>query len=1138
MASSSSDRLDAAASNPDQFEPQEKLKESRRNSKGGNGVEDGAAQATDNGKGSGSTGSDGNTKEPASPAPKPGIMDKLGLDTPTLMMMFKGAIAPVIGLAISQSHAVAEEYTTLGYLVGIMCVLSVTITPRGKFIQTMTFNVLFACVGAAVSLLMLWSSLQARLHTQSHPQGTGTVPYNASQSAVSAVWLFANIWLVNTLRAKYPSLNLPSIVYSIVTNITCTYSPSMTSNAAFESLVKRLLTAILTAFGIATACSLLILPVSSRKVAKAQMKGAFMLLRGAMKQEKAYLQSLEREDMFAVPADISSGTTQEATSRAGQKKGAPDPNSVAEARAIKETLAKMRQLIGKIYADLPFSKRDIAWAKLKPKDLTHILDAFRAIVIPIVGMGTIVDIFQRIAEKRGWFVTADTPPETIAEKREEKRVWNEIMKHLHEPFEELATAIDEGLEHAGMLLEVLPRPKPNKSGKSRGTKTAPSDADIESKGDLVRPGDEGFYEALKLRMKNVRIVRSEIIQTWAREKGLLPDEYDFDEFNAVPFAQDGHKHSRDQAQLYILLYIGTLMQAAGQAVVRFVEYAELKVSDGTMSKNRLMIPKFKTCKKWICSIFDDEDKSQENSADLFDSGLDIVYMGDSFAEKKDPEHLPATSFWQRAGNLLRAFPRFLSSEESQFGFRAACATLTIGIAAFLEGTHIFFTEQRLVWAMIIIAIGMTQTSGQSIFGFVCRVLGTLCAMIFSLITWYIVDGKTPGILVFLYLFLAFEHYFFLKYPQFIPAIMICMVTQVLIIGYELQVRVLGIEAAEQTGQPVYRIYQLAPYRLACVAGGCLVAFFWTILPSPVTERTYLRRDLSATLYLLANYFSAINETLRARIADTGGDPAVKGTPAHRLAKHRRVLFGKLYLLLPALKQHADFQRWEPTVGGPFPRAVYQDIIASATRISSYLTLLAYTVGGSGTPSMDLSEDATNSGRCERAWLDALSVLMADISPTQNGIICTLTLLSNSLASGHSLPPHLSVPRPYELTKQLENISRAVAGQGQGKESDAKKGGSNKVKGLLDAHNISQAGYAEFAVLQVCSTLVCDDLEGLVASVSRLVGVVDFSYRVSPSPRASRGSLGDSSDATAVSTGVAASPDDSAGKRREKPAKYS
>ncbi len=73
----------------------------------------------------------------------------------------------------------------------------------------------------------------------------------------------------------------------------------------------------------------------------------------------------------------------------------------------------------------------------------------------------------------------------------------------------------------------------------------------------------------------------------------------------------------------------------------------------------------------------------------------------------------------------------------------------------------------------------------------------------TLITWYIVDEKVPGIFVFLYLFQAISLYFLIKFPQLTPAVILCMITQVLIIGYELQVLKIGIKLSESSGQPFY-----------------------------------------------------------------------------------------------------------------------------------------------------------------------------------------------------------------------------------------------------------------------------------------------------------------------------------------------
>jgi hypothetical protein len=53
----------------------------------------------------------------------------------------------------------------------------------------------------------------------------------------------------------------------------------------------------------------------------------------------------------------------------------------------------------------------------------------------------------------------------------------------------------------------------------------------------------------------------------------------------------------------------------------------------------------------------------------------------------------------------------------------------------------------------------------------------------------------------LWFFIFLEMYFFLKFPRLIAIFLICIVTQVLIIGYELQVRKIGVAAASASGQP-------------------------------------------------------------------------------------------------------------------------------------------------------------------------------------------------------------------------------------------------------------------------------------------------------------------------------------------------
>lgn len=92
----------------------------------------------------------------------------------------------------------------------------------------------------------------------------------------------------------------------------------------------------------------------------------------------------------------------------------------------------------------------------------------------------------------------------------------------------------------------------------------------------------------------------------------------------------------------------------------------------------------------------------------------------------------------------------------------------------------------------------------------CRIGGTVVAMIFSYIIWYIVAEKIAGVIVLLWFFTFIDFYFMLKFPRFVPAVIIVIITQILIVGYELQVRTIGLERAEQTGQ---RYYAYVPHLL-------------------------------------------------------------------------------------------------------------------------------------------------------------------------------------------------------------------------------------------------------------------------------------------------------------------------------------
>lgn len=320
-------------------------------------------------------------QKPKKPSALERVITKLGLDARTLLMMFKGSLPPTLGVAIYQADVVAFYFGSFGYLVPIITVMGLAILPRGKFMMSLVLNLLLICIGSALSMLALWSALQARINTTPAGVDPRLPGYNSSQSAVCGVWLFFSIWLGNTLRAKLPSFNLPVIIFSILVNVATTFGAVMTGLEAAERFVLQLLTAMLAALAITLGVNLLIIPVSSRQVLSRELGACLGLLRKTVSLQRAYLVRLESEDMFSLATRTETQLNQWGKAAKGNK-----PKLTKEAKAAKalqESVTKLKEMAGKLHADAPFAKRDIAWGKLDARDLGKIIRLFRNIYIPV-----------------------------------------------------------------------------------------------------------------------------------------------------------------------------------------------------------------------------------------------------------------------------------------------------------------------------------------------------------------------------------------------------------------------------------------------------------------------------------------------------------------------------------------------------------------------------------------------------------------------------------------------------------------------------------------------------------------------------------------------------------------------------------
>jgi hypothetical protein len=107
------------------------------------------------------------------------------------------------------------------------------------------------------------------------------------------------------------------------------------------------------------------------------------------------------------------------------------------------------------------------------------------------------------------------------------------------------------------------------------------------------------------------------------------------------------------------------------------------------------------------------------------------------------------------------------------------------------------------------------------------------------------------------------------------------------------------------------------------------------------------------------------------------------------------------------------------------------------------------------------------------WLAGFQKLVGEASHTSEQVTTLLALLSASVMTQQALPPYLRVPEPYGLSEKLQEMD----------------------KDILSVRHIAEPGYASFAVVQIGTKYIHDDLKALVEGVKELVGELDFSYHI-------------------------------------------
>jgi hypothetical protein len=104
-----------------------------------------------------------------------------------------------------------------------------------------------------------------------------------------------------------------------------------------------------------------------------------------------------------------------------------------------------------------------------------------------------------------------------------------------------------------------------------------------------------------------------------------------------------------------------------------------------------------------------------------------------------------------------------------------------------------------------------------------------------------------------------------------------------------------------------------------------------------------------------------------------------------------------------------------------------------------------------------------------SWLNDFKQLIASLQLTSQSVTSLLSIVAAAISSGKPLPPYLKAPKPIQLGKLLESLDADI----------------------LSPRHVLEPGYAAFAVMQVATAMIADDLEGLLEETKILVGEVKF-----------------------------------------------
>jgi hypothetical protein len=305
---------------------------------------------------------------------------------------------------------------------------------------------------------------------------------------------------------------------SIVTIVGLSYAPQFSRMADNFDLIRKVYGALMLGIAIATATSLLVNPTSCRQIVFRDITQYLSQLRKVLESERIYLTGLETRNPFKMHTDV---------------------------RNLKAEVQALRAVHGALFAHMGTAKREFAWGRLSPGDIAETQRLLRRVFLPLAGISSIIDIFERLSSVHGWG-TGEDDPETSSES-ELSLEYQNIMRSLHDPVEELHSALREAIDH---VLTKLKLASPLQQVREKFHHQ--SDLETGSGG----PSKYQFANSLQRKIENFSVARLHVLRLWCERHGinLAADSFDSD-FDWITKDGESLFGTPVQRQLFVLLYV-------------------------------------------------------------------------------------------------------------------------------------------------------------------------------------------------------------------------------------------------------------------------------------------------------------------------------------------------------------------------------------------------------------------------------------------------------------------------------------------------------------------------------------------------------------------------------------------------------